>query len=483
MSVELAKHVAIPVGALAFGCSLFASGRFQIASKTLIYFGAQTGMNIYMKSILSHANVSETRRGMPAAFVVTALQQVMAFVMLLLFIAGSRLTEAPLRPKLLTTTREWGCIMILSICFCMNIALNNYSLSLIPISINLIIRSCLPLCTLIVDLLLRRFGTSDMHEGTCEALGRKWRELCLMLAGVSCAMLAILAQDHGHQASHDSANHHFRLGVAVCVVSTLCAAANLALVGLLGSQLQLSPVDTTVYMSLPSFVILLGPIFLLQHPVGWDGVGYVTDFEVLKMVLQDKPGVLCLALFSGVFAATYNVLTYKIVQSLSAAHTAFAGSFNNAATFVISILAGLEVLPDDPLASFVLISAVIGNIASFAGYNLVKVAAHWVPDVAQELADIENGALEESAAQAWKQKAALSKDAYEELADMETEMAESYSLNARWDPKQRDEYADCGTRSATRALLMEESTHVPESRAGAEAAAPGEELGPGSALQ
>eukprot|EP00929_Paragymnodinium_shiwhaense_P013066 TRINITY_DN120923_c0_g1_i1.p1 TRINITY_DN120923_c0_g1~~TRINITY_DN120923_c0_g1_i1.p1 ORF type:complete len:467 (+),score=94.85 TRINITY_DN120923_c0_g1_i1:158-1558(+) len=367
---EVLRHVTIPVAALVFGVVLLLSGKSRTLGQLAIYFGAQTGMNLYMKSVLSSSFISEGKRGMPAAFVVTALQQLTAFVLFAVFLLVSQLTPWPYAPKLLSTRREWVVVLIFASSFVLNIGLNNYSLSLLPISVNLIIRSCLPLSTFISQITVRKFVGQQARGSGSET---SFVELMLMIAGVSCAVVAVLAHAadaHGNGDERSAAQ--LRLGIGMCLLSILSASIYLTFAGLLGSNLQLNALDTTVYMSVPSFVFLIGPIFLIPHPIAWEGVGTVTDWEVLKVVLEEAPQTVWLAVFSGVFAVTYNVLTYKIVQTLSAAHTAFAGSFNNAATIAIALVAGLESMPRDVVCAVIMVLAVVGNISSFAFYNMVK---------------------------------------------------------------------------------------------------------------
>lgn len=371
MEDELLRQVAIPVAALTIGGCLVLFGARDVektAGKIALYFGAQTGMNIYMKAVLSHSIVTKDKVGMPAPFILTALQQIISFSAFGLFICISWLTPWPYYPKILSTRKEWLAVVAFSLSFVLNISLNNFSLSLIPISINLIIRSCLPLSTFAFQVSLGKFF-GHKQVGTASMI-----ELSLMLAGVSCALLAVLAQNESasHLGNH---NPYFFLGVLVCIVSISSASLNLALAGLLGSNLELNAMDMTVYMAIPSVLLLIGPIFFMPHPVNWTGYRSATDWTVFMTVWEASPRTIWLASFSGFFALIYNALTYKIVHTLSATHTAMAGSFNNAATIIIALLVGMESLPPHPLQAFWMVAAVVGNIISFASYNVVKAMA------------------------------------------------------------------------------------------------------------
>jgi len=249
-------------------------------------------------------------------------------------------------------------MLVFSVAFALNIGLNNFSLSLLTVSLNLIIRSCLPLVTLVVQLIS---GTAGKVQ-TIEVL--------LMLAGVIFAAIATMAKGHG---SHKgAATTHLVLGVVMCAFSDIAAALNLVLASVFGTHMKLNPLDTTFYMAVPCAVSLLPVVFLLQHPVdGWSGVGSTTDWQVFLRVLDLKPSVLLLVGLSGVFAVGYNLLQYALVQSLSATFAAFAGNFNKAATIMLSICLGLESLPSGAW-SVVMMAAILGNIACFTGYGLVK---------------------------------------------------------------------------------------------------------------
>lgn len=348
---------------------MYATGNFMVLAKIAIYFGAQTGMNLYMKSVLSHAEISDDRLGMPAPFALTALQQITAFTLFAIFILMSHLLRTPYYPKVLSTSRQWLSILIFSTSFVLNIALNNYSLSLIPISTNIIIRSCLPLFTLLSQTALRRVLQQQKKGRDTQP-----EELALMVAGVGCAVVAVLAKREAvHGQGGDPLHPHFELGVVICLISIFSASINLAMAGVLGASLDLNPLDTTVYMALPAAFFLLGPIFYLRHPISWKGAGLMTDEEIFRVVLELSPGTVFLAVLSGGLALTYNVLTYTIVQTLSAAHTAMAGSFNNAATMVIALVVGMESLPQDSRHATILVLAIVGNIGCFAAFNFVRV--------------------------------------------------------------------------------------------------------------
>merc|ERR1712130_302961 len=133
--------------------------------------------------------VQEDLTGLPAGFALTALQQIISFAV---FVVGFGIYYIVQRvriggndydgyfPKILDSRFEVFCVFIFGFVFCMNIALNNFSLSLISIAVNLIIRSCLPLTTFL----------SQQGLAMCNLFPKKpfrLLEIVLMCIGVTCA--------------------------------------------------------------------------------------------------------------------------------------------------------------------------------------------------------------------------------------------------------------------------------------------------------
>mmetsp|Transcript_14166 Transcript_14166/g.29736 ORF Transcript_14166/g.29736 Transcript_14166/m.29736 type:complete len:515 (+) Transcript_14166:89-1633(+) len=353
----------IPVAAFILGGIFLLTG-YRTVGMLVVYFGAQAGFSLYMKLVLSNAYVSEefNLKGIPAAFLVTSIQQVVAFGVICLVIGVSWMTPWRYQPKRLTTVREWGGIFVFSLAFGLNIGLNNFSLSLVAVSLNLIVRSCVPLVTLVLQLLTGLTG------------GRvRIAEVALMVFGVAFAGLATIAKEEGSKDSGSEESKHFLLGVFMCSLSDVAAALNLVLAAWFGTYVHLNAVDTTLYMAVPAGLTLLPAVFYCQHPVDWPGYGSITDWTILRKVYDIRPDVMGLVILSGVFAAGYNLLQYTLVQRLSAAHAAFAGNFNKAATIMISICLGFESLPGGFWSAMMLL-AIVGNILSFTGYSVLKVS-------------------------------------------------------------------------------------------------------------
>jgi len=375
---HMAKQVSIPFLALAAGGIMLGTSRegssTKDVGKMVCYFGAQAGMNIYMKAVMSTSTVSaeDHLHGMPAGFAVTALQQVTAFVLFGSWIFISRKTPCPYTPRKLTSGLEVAAVLLFSLSFTMNIALNNYSLSMIPISVNLIIRSCLPLSTFMSQQLAAVVTGEPLKD--CKAA-----EIAFMICGMLGAVVAVYAKAQSKAVGSDSDDEKsgFIFGVIVCIISLFSGSMNLALAGVLGTSVHLNALDTTVYMSIPAVVILLPIVILWAHPIAdkdWGrymGSDTLTDAQIFKEVSTHSQMTIFLATFSGALALGYNVLQYGVVQSLSATHTAFAGNFNKFGLIFLSFIIGLETLPAGGWG-FLMLAGIVSNICFFTAYNFVK---------------------------------------------------------------------------------------------------------------
>jgi hypothetical protein len=362
---ELVERFAIPCTALALGFALLPFEPTKTAGRLLCFLGAQTGMVLYMKEVLSNQAIAEGKRGFPAAFAVTGLQQLTCFVLMMVWMAVSRSTPYPYVPKGLSSRMDYIAILLFSVAFTANIALNNYSMALVPISVNLIIRSCFPLPTFLAQKLVS-WCTRDGR-----AKDSSWMELALMLFGVLCACVAVVAKTRSSDAD-PSESKQLVWGVTVCVISCFAGSADLVLVGMMGATLSLNEFDTVVYTSLPATALLIAAMSI-PHAVQWGEDGdTLTDWEIIDEVLDNNRSVLVLAALSGVFALAFNLLKYGIVQRLSATHTAFAGNFNKAFTILLTMVVGLEPYPTDGWG-WLMVAAYVGNIGAFTAYNIAKI--------------------------------------------------------------------------------------------------------------
>jgi len=375
---KLAKELSISVICIVLGSVMFlAAGKLKTPGLLLVFFGAQTGMNMYMKAVFSSSVVwaSPPGEGAPwlgfqASFFVTSMQQVGSFVIFWAVYGPAKLTGCTnYSIKVLENKKEVIAVLCFAASFTCNIALNNFSLMLMPLTLNLIIRSCLPLSTFGAQWILKKMETG-------EGKPVKPLEIGLMALGVAMAGVCAWAQVSAKAEMEDKSSgggetSRIMLGIVVCIVSLFAGSANLALAGLLGTSVKLDSAATVVYNSIPAACILFPLLFLVAHPIGWSGQdGPRTDFWVASQVWTHSKSTFAFAASSSLASLIYNILQYGIVQYLSATHVAFAGNFNKAATIPLAILVGIDSLPQGKWGPIMIIGAII-NIGAFAAYNMV----------------------------------------------------------------------------------------------------------------
>jgi len=397
----------IPVVGLILGTIMMLIEKIREYGKLVLYFGAQSFMNVYMSFLMRKSvvipkdtTIEETGEtiekdltGFPAGFALTALQQVISFLLFIVMLAGSQIIFLLTKDKNKTYTPEklkdkfaYFCVIIFGFVFCMNIALNNFSLSLISIAVNLIIRSCLPLTTFLSQKGLSMCNLGDQKNKSAPISDQIW-DVSLMCIGVTCAGVFTWAsfEAKGNESEGKGGGSMLlMLGVLVCLLSLLCGSLNLAIAGVLGHSVKLNPLDTVAYMALPAIVFLLPFIFFLQKPIPGEwpkvfGKDTATDWEIFMGLLglcADHPNAkknLWLAILSGVLSFAYNIVQITIVHTLSAAATAFGGNFNKAVLILLSYMF-MDPLPNG-IWGKVIICAIIGNIASFSYYSYLQFKA------------------------------------------------------------------------------------------------------------
>lgn len=312
-----AEEVSIPLAALCVGGLCSGVPGCRIPSKLMVFFGAQTGMLLLSKILISRTVVSEELGlyGLPAPFLMTALHQFMAVMMFGIGFLLSWTTPWPYMPQPLTKLSDVWWLLLFSASFAANIGLNNFSFQFLPLSLNLLLRSCLPIATTAIQTCVPRKVPKSSTTFV--------KEIICMLCGISCAALATLAQSKSKAAEPE---HHYQLGLGVAIetMSIFAGALNMVLANELGKRLNLGSMDMTFYMSLPAALFLLVPSIFLSSP-SWPEEEPMTDCQVFSLVYQLAPGVLGLACLLGVFACAYNVLQIDMAQSLSATYTTFAG--------------------------------------------------------------------------------------------------------------------------------------------------------------
>lgn len=363
---RLLSQVAIPLGAFLFGQVMLLAGQ-NTAAMLAIYFGGQSGFSLYMKLVLSGEMVSRKLglRGMPAAFLITAVQQVVSFGSLALAILILYCTRWRYVPRRLGSVKELVFVLAFSAAVAVNIGLNNFSMSLLPVSLNLVIRSCIPLVTLLLQAVGRQFWPA------APASQASVSDVILMTIGVTFASIAAFADSESKHPGGES--RYLALGVVMCVLSDFAAATTLILADAFGKVLDppLNPLDTIFYMGLPCAIILLPASLFVHHPVSWPGFGPMTDWQVFEKVMEISPLMWLSVVVSGLISGGYNFIQYTVVQQLSAGHAAFAGNFNKAATISLSLWLGLEFLPGG-IWSSVMLLGITGSILSFTAWSYLQ---------------------------------------------------------------------------------------------------------------
>jgi hypothetical protein len=379
---KVAKELSISVICIVLGLAMFFMvEKLKTPGLLLVFFGAQTGMNMYMKAVFSTAEVWDTPEGggtawlgFQASFFITAMQQVGSFVIFWAVYGPAKLSGCTnYNIKVLESKQEVIAVLCFAASFTCNIALNNFSLMLMPLTLNLIIRSCLPLSTFAAQWILKKVETGE---------GKPFKpiEIVLLLVGVAMAgvcawaLVSAKAEEAEKQGKSQKGGETARilLGLVVCVISLFAGSANLALAGLLGTSVKLDSAATVVYNSIPAACILFPLILLVAHPIGWSGSEEIhrTDFWVASQVWTHSKSSFALAAGSSLASLVYNILQFGIVQFLSATHVAFAGNFNKAATIPLAILVGIDKLPPGKWGIILIIGATL-NIAAFTAYNMV----------------------------------------------------------------------------------------------------------------
>jgi len=313
--------------------------------------------------------------GCPAGFALTAMQQMVSFVVFCIYFVAVYFTRFRYVPKKLTTKFEVFCVVVFGCVFALNIALNNFSLGYISIAVNLIIRSCLPLTTF-----LSQQGLSLVRLYPPKPC--RWKEIALMVVGVICAGAFTLAQIMASSASgHKGDAGKQVLGVIMCILSLLCGSLNLALAGVLG-ETKLNVYDTVAYMAIPATLFLLPIACFLQKPVPgqWPAAfqrDTMSDWEILVGVWHLNRGTMAWLFLSGVFSFIYNIIQFSIVHTLSPSATAFGGNFNKAALIFMTLSLPFLQLHKNPGSPYIQViwGAVICNIIAFSYYAYLQILA------------------------------------------------------------------------------------------------------------
>merc|ERR1719288_362131 len=99
----------------------------------------------------------------------------------------------------------------------------------------------------------------------------------------------------------------------------------------------------------------------------------MTDWEILQETWYYSKSTIMWLFLSGVFSFMYNIVQFTIVHTLSPSATAFGGNFNKAALIFLSYIF-MDPLPKMPWG-FIIMLAVVGNIAAFSYYSYLQFKA------------------------------------------------------------------------------------------------------------
>eukprot|EP00930_Biecheleria_cincta_P095963 TRINITY_DN87847_c0_g1_i1.p1 TRINITY_DN87847_c0_g1~~TRINITY_DN87847_c0_g1_i1.p1 ORF type:complete len:792 (-),score=89.51 TRINITY_DN87847_c0_g1_i1:257-2632(-) len=303
----------------------------------IVYMLGAMGMNFFMKFVLSKitfATASDPPKqamGLPGPFFWTSTQQILAFICAISLVGAYECSNGKVGYKLpkLTSSAAVKQVVVLAGCFAMNMGLNNFSLSLVNITINNMIRSTSPFSTAVCATIF--FGKGMTFE--------EWAFLALGVAFSLCAVLG------GGSLSEGTANdfHHYVIGVVAAFASTLGGALMFIVAELMGSSaVKLNAIDSMCYMSLPASIFLVPFFFAMPHavPEKWSSsvlpgknITALTDIEILEQIDDSRLWLFMVA--SGACAAIYNGLQFFAVQKLSSTQTAFASNISKAFTVLI----------------------------------------------------------------------------------------------------------------------------------------------------
>ncbi|CAJ1406518.1 unnamed protein product [Effrenium voratum] len=281
----VAKEVSIPLIALLLGALSRPVPQLRTASLLMIYFGAQTGIMLLAKSIISSAIVSHELdlHGLPAAFLMTAVHQVTTFALFGGAFFVSRFTPWPHIPQPLTSWLEVRLILAFSASFAANIGLNNFSFQFLPLSLNLVIRSCLPIATAFVQAL-------RPHKGSEPVKGTTLQELMYMVLGVICAVVGVVAQT---KAVAKAGGEHLvprNMGLGVLRSDWSFVGFRLAMgpgsFGIGGTGRHKSPENSFVWRQVPGANLNLGVMRICLAILGVCGPGSWTSGALEQAVLD-----------------------------------------------------------------------------------------------------------------------------------------------------------------------------------------------------
>ncbi|CAE7258862.1 erh [Symbiodinium microadriaticum] len=368
VSPMIFETLCVPALALAIGSVLQQYPGTQSSGLLVSFFGAQTAMNLYMKQVFSNLRMPGGFKGVPAPFAITAIQQLVSFIVLAVGLQAARCFGYQVNCRRLESRREVGCVLLLALAFVGNIGLNNLSLSILDISVHLIIRTAGALVNLALEFVAQPILTKFTGHDA------KWpqvncRDLVLTIVGTFFAGLVICSKLQSFASASSASNYY--VGIGVCCLSMVASGIELIVVRTLSSHLKMNALEAIMNMSLPASLLLLLPVFFFRHSVSWPVSPHLTDWEVMKTVWRTSKLGIALGVLSGFFATLYNVMLYTLSSSFQSHVISMAGNFNKVALMFLSIYLGMELLPDRPWGE-VMIAGIAGNGVAFMVMGILK---------------------------------------------------------------------------------------------------------------
>ena len=201
-------------------------------------------------------------------------------------------------------------IMLLSILFVTNISCNNASLVHLSLSVNQIVKSCVPLPTMILSVAFERDANGQpktYSKGVIVSL----------LITVLGSVLAVYGNPEASP-----------FGLALVILSTLAVALwSVMSAMLLGPDSGLNAISLTWYASVISFVLL----FIL-----W---ACSSEREAATAYLSSRPGDAALIIFLGSSTAfVYNLVHFALIKVTSALTSAVAGNLKILLVIILSMI-------------------------------------------------------------------------------------------------------------------------------------------------
>eukprot|EP00440_Ansanella_granifera_P064811 gb/GFBE01070272.1/.p1 GENE.gb/GFBE01070272.1/~~gb/GFBE01070272.1/.p1 ORF type:complete len:458 (+),score=96.03 gb/GFBE01070272.1/:1-1374(+) len=339
--VQVMEMMAVPVGTIAFGLLMTLSG-MRSAGLLMAFFGAQTAMNLYMKAVLSVVQINDELSGVQAPFAITALQQLVAFLLLATALPCLKCLGVDVQCRFAQGT-QLKFVMCLAVAFACNIGLNNLSLSLLDASVHLMIRTAGPIAGILLEMsfagLLNRLAGANEEGPKINA-----QEVAFTVAATLCGLMVVLAKVE--DIPDQQASSQFIVGAVACLLSLLASSLEVMLARRIGTTLKFNCIEVLLNMALPACVLLLVPAAFFRHAVVWGGS--MTDLEVMREVWNSSRSAVGLGALSGVFAVSFNALLYTLSQTCDAHVISLQANVNKLVLLCMSVAFGLEVVPGAP---------------------------------------------------------------------------------------------------------------------------------------